>query len=88
MWRNVGEIKDICKSAAITIHKRSEDLAGTEIEELSYQVSWQTFHSHGEDGVICGVDGNKVKVERILSGFRKNPTMAGKPDLFFIQASE
>ena len=39
MWRNVGEIKDICKSAAITIHKRSEDLAGTEIEELSYQVS-------------------------------------------------
>ena len=89
-------ITDFCKSANITIHKTSENLTAIQIEDLSSKVSRKKFHdydafvcfilSHGEDGVICGVDGNTVEVERIVSGFRENPTLVGKPKLFFIQA--
>ena len=94
--KDMESIKDFCKLASITIHKTSGDLTATEIEELSSEVSREKFHnydaficfilSHGEDGVIYGVDGNKVEVNRIVSGFRENPTLVGKPKLFFIQA--
>lgn len=94
--KDMESIKDFCKSACITIHKAPEDLTATEIEDVSSKVSRKEFHgydaflcfilSHGEKGVICGVDGVNVEVEKIVSGFRENPTLVGKPKLFFIQA--
>ncbi|CAF0709543.1 unnamed protein product [Brachionus calyciflorus] len=41
--------------------------------------------SHGEDGVIYGID-KEIEIERLIQPFRLNRTLAGKPKLFFIQA--
>jgi caspase 7 len=41
--------------------------------------------SHGENGVIYGVD-QEIEIERLIDPFKSNRTLAGKPKLFFIQA--
>ncbi|XP_006825255.1 caspase-3-like, partial [Saccoglossus kowalevskii] len=46
--------------------------------------------SHGEEGVVCGVDGNRVIVKDLTSHFNAIacPSLMGKPKLFFIQACQ
>jgi hypothetical protein len=41
--------------------------------------------SHGEEGLIYGVD-QSVEIEHLIAPFKSNRTLAGKPKLFFIQA--
>jgi hypothetical protein len=41
--------------------------------------------SHGEEGLIYGVD-HSCEIEHLIAPFKSNPTLAGKPKLFFIQA--
>lgn len=42
--------------------------------------------SHGEEGLVFGVDGKAVKLSQIFSLF-SNPAMDGKTKLFFVQVS-
>lgn len=41
--------------------------------------------SHGENGLIFGTD-QEVEIDQLIHPFKYNPTLAGKPKLFFIQA--
>jgi len=41
--------------------------------------------SHGEEGVVYGVD-KSIELDQLIQPFKSNRTLAGKPKLFFIQA--
>lgn len=43
------------------------------------------FMSHGEDGVIYGID-KEIEIEKLIHPFKLNRSLAGKPKIFFIQA--
>ena len=44
--------------------------------------------SHGGDGFILGVDGEKITIDEIVSKFDGDncPALSGKPKVFIIQA--
>uniref|UniRef100_A0A3Q1FX76 Caspase-8 n=1 Tax=Acanthochromis polyacanthus TaxID=80966 RepID=A0A3Q1FX76_9TELE len=46
--------------------------------------------SHGLEGAVCGVDGEKVMLKELTDLFDGSncPSLAGKPKLFFIQACQ
>lgn len=46
-----------------------------------------TILSHGEEGVVYGIDGT-ISIRDITSRFKKSTTLAGKPKIFFFQACQ
>lgn len=46
--------------------------------------------SHGDQGIVFGVDGKEVSIKQLTSCFngQKCPTLNGKPKIFFIQACQ
>lgn len=46
--------------------------------------------SHGLEGRVCGVDGDKIDILKLTEPFigTRCPSLAGKPKLFFIQACQ
>ncbi|XP_072570287.1 caspase-7 isoform X2 [Paramormyrops kingsleyae] len=70
-----------------------EDLSAEETYEVFEAASRESVEdcfvgvisSHGEEGLVFGVDGKAVKLAQIFSLF-SNPAMDGKTKLFFVQA--
>ena len=44
--------------------------------------------THGDEGVVYGVDEGTLSITKITSQFRNTQTLAGKPKIFFFQACQ
>ena len=44
--------------------------------------------THGDEGLVYGIDGGTLSITEITSKFKNNQTLAGKPKIFFFQACQ
>lgn len=97
--KDVEAIENFCNLAGLTINdtdRKTKDLTATQMEELCTEISKRDFSrykgfvcfilSHGSENGIYGTDDVTISVQEIVSKFKYNSGLVGKPKLFFIQA--
>lgn len=69
-----AEIRNIAEKKASSDHS-------------NYDAFIFTILTHGEEGLVYGTDGT-ISIRDITSKFKSNPSLAGKPKIFFFQACQ
>ena len=59
-----------------------------EMDHSSYDSFVCCILSHGYEGGVYGVDGEKMRIQEIQQMFEKSDSLVGKPKIFFIQACQ
>ena len=82
-WEHLGYSVDVLSDlSALELANRLKQIASTNHENYDSFVC--CILSHGYLDGVYGSDGEIVKIDDIASLFKHNPTLAGKPKLFFI----
>ncbi|XP_028414458.1 caspase-7-like [Dendronephthya gigantea] len=96
--KDVGAIKRFCRKAGLTLDDLKENCTVSEIRTHCRKLASDNKLFSNYDGFVCfilshgnrygiyGVDEDIIKVKDIVSYFKENKDLLGKPKLFFIQA--